>query len=97
VAVWVCGRGSDHVVVVMAGPENCCPVHAEFAKRLDDRWDNHQQAHRQREEEMCDKIERIFATIANLDRKLNWILGGAAIGIPALQLILHLMSQRGHP
>jgi hypothetical protein len=24
-------------------------------------------------------------------------LGGAAIGIPALQLILHLMSQRGHP
>jgi len=83
----------------MTPPSNheCCPVHVEFSKRLDDRWDNHQQAHRQREEEMCDKIERIFATIANLDRKLNWILGGAAIGIPALQLILHLMSQRGHP
>lgn len=82
---------------LMPPPSECCPVHAEFAKRIDDRWDNHIDTHRQREEEMCDKIERIFATIANLDRKLNWILGGAAIGIPALQLILHLMSQRGHP
>ena len=81
----------------MPPPSECCPVHAEFAKRIDDRWDTHQADHRQREEEMCDKIERIFGMIANLDRKLNWILGGAAIGIPALQLILHLMSTKGHP
>lgn len=71
----------------------CCPVHVEFSKRLDDRWGNHLDLHRQREEEICDKIERIFTIIGSLDRKLNWILGAAAIGVPALQFIFHLISR----
>jgi len=81
----------------MAHPNECCQVHAEFSKRIDDRWNNHLDLHRQREDEICDKIELIFGMISSMERKLNWLVGAAAIAIPAMQLILHLINQRGHP
>jgi len=65
-----------------------CGAHDELVRRLDDRWEDFtaHQAITNRE---------IFRKVDLISNKLNWILGGIAIGIPLIQMIFHALWKIG--
>lgn len=64
-----------------------CPVHPEFVKRLDNRWNEHQEAHAG----ICDKLNDIFERLERQNQKLNWLLGGVAVICPMLLIFVQLL------
>lgn len=82
----------------MAPANDCgtqCPVHGEFARRLDNRWDDHIEGHVRDKSDMCRKFDLLFDLTRKLDSKINWILGGTAASVFVIQLLLNLLW-KGH-
>jgi hypothetical protein len=69
-----------------------CAAHAEFSKRLDDRWDEHLEGHDRERGELCKKIDQIFDLHRRLESRINWLLGGLAACVFGVQLAINLFK-----
>lgn len=56
---------------------DCCPIHPEFSKRLDDRWDSHLETHDRERNEICKKFDSVFERFDKLNIKVSVMMGGA--------------------
>jgi hypothetical protein len=65
-------------------PSYQCGTHAQFEKRLDDRWVCFT-------EQQLDVNRTIFEKIDRISDKLNWVLGGIALGVPLINILLHFI------
>ena len=79
----------------MALPIAECPAHAQFEKRIDDRWDDHIDSHVREKTDLCKKIEMLFDLHRKLESKINWLLGGMAAGAFVTQIVINILS-KGH-
>jgi hypothetical protein len=73
---------------------NQCAVHAEFSRRLDNRWDEHLEGHDRERSDICKKIDLLFDLHRRLESRINWLLGGMGAGAFAVQILLNYV--RGH-
>lgn len=76
----------------MMAPTSCddrCSLHPEFSRRLDERWKEHLDQHANSREELCGKLTRMQERLERLDRKISWMAGAIAVGMPLMQLLFH--------
>lgn len=70
-----------------------CAAHIEFAKRIDDRWDDHLEGHDRERGEMCRKMDKLFDLHRRLENRINWILGGLSAGVFVAQIAFNLIMK----
>lgn len=86
----------DHPNMVVRRGDNGCPAHGEFAKRIDDRWDDHLEGHVRERGELCKKIDVLFDLHRKLENRINWLLGGLAVSVYVVQIVINLFT-KGNP
>lgn len=70
-----------------------CPAHAEFSKRIDDRWETHLEGHVLERAELCRKIDSLFSLHRKLESRINWLLGGLAVSVYVVQIVINFLTK----